>query len=80
MAYNQDNLLDRIEKAQAVWAAHNLDDRTTLWIYKKHIKDTFHISKRTFDSWLSRNVTKERRALAEKTEASKQPSLFDDLE
>lgn len=81
MAYNQNNLLDRIEKVQEIWKKHNLDERTNEWIYKHHIQDAFDISLKTFYNYLSRNVARERRELEEKANTqSNQLSLWDNEE
>lgn len=76
MAYTQTNLLHRIEQAQTIWAEHNKDERSNVWIYEHHIYPKFHISIKTFYNWLNVNVAKKRRELSEKHTQEKQLNLF----
>lgn len=80
MAYNQKNLLNRIEKVQEIWKVHNLDERTNEWIYRHHIQNQFNISSKTFYNYLAVNVAKRRRELEEGTASppSSQSSLEGD--
>lgn len=74
MAYNQHNLLDEIQEIQDIYSKHIQEGVTAAYIFRTYIKDIYHISQRTFFTYLSRNVKKERRELHEK-EAKKQELL-----
>ena len=53
MAYNRENLLRRIIEVLNVVSEHKEHDTPYTKIYRKHIKDRFHISYSTFNEWLS---------------------------
>lgn len=74
MAYNQHNLLDEIQEIQDIYSKHIQEGVTAKFIFKNYIEKIYHISERTFFTYLRRNVKKERRALLEK-EAQKKEIL-----
>ena len=53
MAYNRENLLRRIIDVLNVVSEHKEHDTPYTKIYRKHIKDRFHISYSTFNEWIS---------------------------
>jgi len=52
MAYNRENLLKRIIEVQDIVKEHKKHDTPQIKIYKKHIKDVFHISYSCFNEWI----------------------------
>ncbi len=53
MAYNRKNFLERVLAVQKIVLAEQEHGATLSWIYRNRIKARFHISKSTFDNYLS---------------------------
>jgi hypothetical protein len=79
MAYNRNNLLNEVEEIQEIYAKHIQEGVTAKYIFNNYIKGVYHISERTFFTYLNINVARERREMAEgKKEQQNLPSLFKD--
>jgi hypothetical protein len=52
MAYNRENLLKRIIEVQNIVKEQKKHDTPQTKIYRKFIKDKFHISYSTFNEWI----------------------------
>lgn len=80
MAYNRSNLLNEVEEVQQIYSKHSQEGVTAKYIYLNYIKGIYHISERTFFTYLNINVTKERREMLEGKKEQRQnlPSLFTD--
>lgn len=56
MAYNNENQLRRIIDVQEVYLKHHRDGVSDIFIYRNYIKPVFHISVRTFRTYLATNA------------------------
>lgn len=56
MAYNRKNFLLKVLAVQEIYQQYKEDGVTAKAIYEKYIKDQYHISKSTFDNYLSINA------------------------
>jgi len=77
MAFNRRNLYKRIIEVQEVALPEWERGVPFSVIYKRHIKDRFHISERTFETYLGIPVKQKIKELESKEKKEKQPSLFD---
>lgn len=76
MAYNKENFLTRVLKIQTIVLHYRKQGLFFKEIFYKHIDQEFHISKRTFDTYLGINARKELRELQEKKSENQQLNLF----
>lgn len=65
MAYTRRNLLERMIEVQDITLGHTRKGITQRWVYENVIRPRFHISLRTFNTYLGTNAKSELR----KTEA-----------
>ena len=63
MAYNRKNFLTKVLKVQEIALYHNKQGLFFKEIYHLYIEKQFHISKRTFDTYLGINARKELKEL-----------------
>lgn len=59
MAYNRRNTLEKIMEVQEITMREKKRGATQAWIFRNLICKQFHISKSTFDRYLSTNAKKE---------------------
>ncbi|MCC9072473.1 hypothetical protein LNQ49_12855 [Flavobacterium sp. F-65] len=76
MAYNRENFLTKVLKVQTIVLHHRKQGLFFKEIFYKHIEHEFHISKRTFDTYLGINARKELRELHENKSENEQLTLF----
>ena len=76
MAYNRKNFLTKVLKVQEIALYHNKQGLFFKEIYQLKIKKQFHISKRTFDTYLGINARKELKELKANQEQNNQLQLF----
>ena len=63
MAYLPYNKLQRVLRVQETYTRHKAEGISDAFIYRRHIRDTFHISLRTFHYYLCINARAELRKL-----------------
>ena len=63
MAYQRKNYLEKIIEIQTIALKHNNNGLFYKEIYHRYIEKQYHISKRTFDTYLGINAKKELREL-----------------
>ena len=76
MAYNRKNFLTKVLKVQEIALYQNKQGLFFKEIYHLYIEKQFHISKRTFDTYLGINARKELRELKANQEQNNQLQLF----
>jgi hypothetical protein len=76
MAYNRKNFLTKVLKVQEIALYHNKQGLFFKEIYHLYIEKQFHISKRTFDTYLGINARKELKELKANQEQNNQLQLF----
>ena len=76
MAYNRKNFLTKVLKVQEIALQHRKQDLFFKEIFYKHIEKQFHISKRTFDSYMGINARKQIKELQENNNQNEQLTLF----
>ena len=76
MAYNRTNFLTKVLKVQEIALYHNKQGLFFKEIYHLYIEKQFHISKRTFDTYLGINARKELKELKANQEQNNQLQLF----
>ena len=76
MAYTKENFLKRVLKVQEIALYHNKQGLFFKEIYHLYIEKQFHISKRTFDTYLGINARKELKELKANQEQNNQLQLF----
>lgn len=76
MAYNRKNFLTKVLKVQKIALYHNKQGLFFKEIYHLYIEKQFHISKRTFDTYLGINARKELKELKANQEQNNQLQLF----
>lgn len=76
MAYNRNNFLTKVLKVQEIALYHNKQGLFFKEIYHLYIEKQFHISKRTFDTYLGINARKELKELKANQEQNNQLQLF----
>jgi len=78
MAYNRRNLLKRLIEIQDITLKHTVQGISQAWVFRNLIRDKYHISRPTFDSYMSINAKKDLRDMDDKNEAeaSNQLKLF----
>lgn len=76
MAYNRKNFLTKVLKVQEIALYHNKQGLFFKEIYHLYIEKQFHISKRTFDTYLGINAKKELKELKANQEQNNQLQLF----
>lgn len=76
MAYNRKNFLTKVLKVQEIALYHNKQGLFFKEIYHLYIEKQFHISKRTFDTYLGINARKELKELKVNQEQNNQLQLF----
>ncbi len=65
MAYNRKYYLRRVAKIQNIVLECQKSGASLTWIYENHIRDTYHISKSTFDKYLGVPAKHELRKMEE---------------
>ena len=76
MAYNRKNFLTKVLKVQEIALYHNKQGLFFKEIYHLYIEKQFHISKRTFDTYLGINARKELKELKANQAQNNQLQLF----
>ncbi|HEX8577131.1 MAG TPA: hypothetical protein VF677_12625 [Flavobacterium sp.] len=76
MAYTRENFLTKVLEIQTIVLHHRKQGLFFKEIFHKYIEKQYHISKRTFDSYLGINAKKELRELKERKENINQLELF----
>ena len=76
MAYNRKNFLTKVLKVQEIALYHNKQGLFFKEIYHIYNEKQFHISKRTFDTYLGINARKELKELKANQEQNNQLQLF----
>jgi bifunctional N-acetylglucosamine-1-phosphate-uridyltransferase/glucosamine-1-phosphate-acetyltransferase GlmU-like protein len=76
MAYTRENLLTKVLEIQIIVLHHRKQELFFKEIFHKHIEKQYHISKRTFDTYLGINARKQLRELQEKKQNNNQLHLF----
>ena len=76
MAYNRKNFLTKVLNVQEIALYHNKQGLFFKEIYHLYIEKQFHISKRTFDTYLGINARKELKELKANQEQNNQLQLF----
>jgi hypothetical protein len=76
MAYTKENFLNKVLEIQTIVLHHRKQELLFKEIFHLHIEKQYHISKRTFDSYIGINARKELRELKEKKSNTNQLSLF----
>jgi bifunctional N-acetylglucosamine-1-phosphate-uridyltransferase/glucosamine-1-phosphate-acetyltransferase GlmU-like protein len=76
MAYTKENFLNKVLEIQTIVLHHRKQELFFKEIFHLHIEKQYHISKRTFDSYIGINARKELRELKEKKSNTNQLSLF----
>ena len=76
MAYNRKNFLTKVLKVQEIALYHNKQGLFFKEIYHLYIEKQFHISKRTFDTYLRIKAKKKQKELKANQEQNNQLQLF----
>lgn len=76
MAYTKENFLTKIIEIQTIVLHHRKQELFYKEIFHKYIQKQFHISKRTFDTYMGINAKKELRELRENKQNTNQLNLF----
>lgn len=76
MAYTKENFLTRVLEIQTIVLHHRKQELFFKEIFHLYIENQYHISKRTFDTYLGINAKKQLRELKEKKESTQQLQLF----
>ncbi len=76
MAYNRENFLTKVLAVQDIVLRERNNGLFYKEIYHKYIEKQFHISKRTFDTYIGINAKKQLRELKLKKENDNQLELF----
>lgn len=76
MAYNRKNYLRKVLKVQEIVLLHRKQGLFFNEIFHKYIESQFHISKRTYDSYLGINARKELKDLEQNNPNNQQLNLF----
>jgi bifunctional N-acetylglucosamine-1-phosphate-uridyltransferase/glucosamine-1-phosphate-acetyltransferase GlmU-like protein len=76
MAYTKENFLTRVLEIQTIVLHHRKQELFFKEIFHLYIEKQYHISKRTFDSYLGINAKKQLRELREKKQNTNQLNLF----
>lgn len=76
MAYNRKNYLRKVLKVQEIVLLHRKQGLFFNEIFYKYIEIQFHISKRTYDSYLGINARKELKDLEQNNPNNQQLNLF----
>lgn len=63
MAYNRRNLLKKILEIQEIYLQYTKEGVTATFIYDTYIRKKYHISQRTFESYLGVNAKMELKKL-----------------
>ncbi len=80
MAYNKKNYYKKVIAIQEIVLSWQKIGLTNTKIYELHVKDQFHISKSTFDTYLGVPAVRDLNILEKKeAEKSNQLDLFNDL-
>lgn len=76
MAYTRENFLIRVLEIQTIVLHHRKKGLFFKEIFHEYIENEYHISKRTFDTYLGINAKKELRELQDKNKDVNQLELF----
>lgn len=76
MAYTKENFLTKVLEIQTIVLHHRKQELFFKEIFHKHIEKQYHISKRTFDTYLGINARKQLREMREKKQDTNQLNLF----
>ncbi len=76
MAYTKENFLKRVLEIQAIVLRHRNQGLFYKEIFHLYVEKQYHISKRTFDSYLGINAKNQLRKLQEQKQDKNQLNLF----
>jgi bifunctional N-acetylglucosamine-1-phosphate-uridyltransferase/glucosamine-1-phosphate-acetyltransferase GlmU-like protein len=76
MAYTKENFLKKVLEIQTIVLHHRKQELFFKEIFHKYIEKQYHISKRTFDTYMGINAKKQLRELQEKKQNTNQLTLF----
>lgn len=76
MAYTKENFLTKVLEIQTIVLHYRKQELFFKEIFHKHIEKQYHISKRTFDTYLGINARKQLREMREKKQDTNQLNLF----
>lgn len=81
MAYNKENKYKQMIQVQSVFKEHNKPGMSIEYIFREFIKNRFHISRRTFITYINTPAESNlNEILKKKAEMPKQMSFFEDEE